>query len=424
MEFDLTSLPQTASGFFAISPKLDCPHEQSINFEKISLHLKNGAIKKPCDDCTSAQENWMCLECSAIGCSRYFGSHMAKHNEVTRHKIALSFADGSFWCYECDSYIHSKDLGSLAKTFSDIKFPETANDNPDVNSLTQMLSNLNTKDDKSEENVFTREKLISGLKNKTFKKIIFLTGAGISVSAGIPDFRSPKTGLYDNLASFNLPKPEAVFDLSYFKTNPEPFYKVTKEILKFKAKPVISHKFIKLIADEGLLFLSFTQNIDGLEVEAGVDPQYMIEAHGHYRSAHCLSCNKEASSEEFFKHLEAQTIYKCECSGLVKPDIVFFGERMPDTFFKSMEKIDDADLVIVMGTSLKVYPFAALVPMIHYSVPLVYINRENTAISSKRQNFLFMEGDIDSQVEQLIKDLGWEDKLSKLNGKVEENSKL
>jgi len=426
MESNSTTQSQTPSGFFAISPKLDCPHEDSIKYDKILSDLKNGFIEKPCSDCDNTQENWICLECSAIGCSRYFNSHMAKHNEITDHKIALSFTDGSFWCYACESYIHSTNLRNLAQVFSSIKFKDFPDANSAaINSLTEKLSKLTTNETKpKEKNIFTRDDLVNGIKTKQFKKVIFLTGAGISVSAGIPDFRSPKTGIYDNLASYNLPKPEAVFDLAYFKTNPEPFYKVTRDIMKFKANPVISHKFIKIFYDEKLLFLSFTQNIDGLEVAAGVHTDYIIEAHGHYRSARCIKCSSPAPIEEFLKHLEDLKIYKCECSGLIKPDIVFFGETMPEEFFLNFEKINEGDLVIVMGTSLKVYPFAGLISEIPKTVPLVYINRENTSIPKNRDNFLFMEGDIDDQVNQLIKDIGWEDKLKQLNTKTEGNSKL
>jgi len=173
--------------------------------------------------------------------------------------------------------------------------------------------------------------------------------------------------------------------------------------------PVISHHFIKMLADEGLLHLNFTQNIDGLDVEAGVDPKYMVEAHGNYRSAHCVKCEKEADIKEYLKHVDEQIIYKCECSGFVKPDIIFFGEAMPASFFQAIDEIDKADLVIVMGTSLKVLPFASLVTMVPNHVPIVYVNRENSKIY--RDNFLFMEGNIDDQVHELIKDLGWEKKL-------------
>jgi len=271
------------------------------------------------------------------------------------------------------------------------------------------LNQFNKKANKTNPQSFSRQDLIDGLKNKTFKKIIFLTGAGISVSAGIPDFRSPKTGLYQNLSSYNLPYPEAVFEIDYFKTKPKAFYRLIKELSHYNAKPTITHQFMKALADEGFLYMNFTQNIDGLEIKAGLDPKYMVEAHGHTRSAHCIECGKEASVEEFMKNVEYQTIYKCQCSGLIKPDIIFFGELLPKIFFENLKKITEGDLVIVMGTSLQVFPFASLVSGISENVPLVYINRENTNIN--RENFLFIEGDIDEQMNTLINEIGWKEKF-------------
>eukprot|EP00493_Phyllostaurus_siculus_P027044 UN27390 len=107
--------------------------------------------------------------------------------------------------------------------------------------------------------------LIKGLKSKRFKNIVVLAGAGMSVSAGIPDFRTPGTGLYDNLQKYNLPTPEAVFSIDFFRTNPQPFCDLAKELWPGSLKPTVSHFFIKLLHDKGLLRRIYTQNIDGLE---------------------------------------------------------------------------------------------------------------------------------------------------------------
>jgi NAD-dependent histone deacetylase SIR2 len=110
----------------------------------------------------------------------------------------------------------------------------------------------------------------------------FKTGAGISTSAGIPDFRSPETGLYANLARLNLPHAEAVFDISYFRDKPEPFYSLARELYPGKFRPTITHSFISLLHKKGLLLKLFTQNIDCLEREAGVPGDLIIEAHGSF----------------------------------------------------------------------------------------------------------------------------------------------
>lgn len=114
------------------------------------------------------------------------------------------------------------------------------------------------------------------------KRIVVMTGAGISTSAGIPDFRSPDTGLYANLARLNLPYPEAVFDISFFRENPKPFYVLAKELYPGKFYPTVAHAFIALLEEKLMLEMLFTQNIDCLERRAGVPDNKIVEAHGEF----------------------------------------------------------------------------------------------------------------------------------------------
>ena len=410
--------PLDSLNLYAVTPKEDCPHQTSLNFDKIACNLTKEKLKAPCEGCNSTHENWMCLICYNVYCSRYFNSHMVHHNEKTGHDVAQSFADASFWCYSCDSYIYSKDLRVLALKFSALKFPDAKNSVINADTIAKELAGIDAEhrvEEKEESQGFSRKDLVQGMKNKSFKRIIFLTGAGMSVSAGIPDFRS-ETGIYAQLGECNLPYPEAIFDIGYFKEHPETFYKLAKTIMSYHAKPTIAHYFLKILADEGLLFLDFTQNVDGLEIEAGIDPEFLVEAHGHTRSAHCALCGKEHSIEDLKKHIHEEKIYRCECSGPVKPDIILFGEALPGDFFAKVDSIKEGDLVFVIGTSLRVFPFASLVHMIPKEVPIVLINRENTAIT--RDNFLFLQGEIDERVKELIKDVGWEKNLEILKGKL------
>lgn len=269
--------------------------------------------------------------------------------------------------------------------------------------LDKDFQDLSISDEKFNYKIF-----IEGIKSKKYKKILFLTGAGISVSAGIPDFRSPGSGLYSKLKEYNLPYPEAIFELGYFRVNPKPFYTLSKELLMGKnIHPSTSHFFIKMIYDLGILHSVMTQNIDGLELEAGLPVEKLCQAHGHYRSCHCISCHKKHDIKKMMECIEKQTIYECEnaeCQGLIKPDIVFFHEGLPkDFFFKSLE-VRKADLVIIMGTSLVVMPFAGLAKSISKEVPIVVINRENS-LKDKRENFLFLGGDLDKNVKKIVKDL-------------------
>ncbi|NXF28325.1 SIR2 deacetylase, partial [Rhodinocichla rosea] len=174
------------------------------------------------------------------------------------------------------------------------------------------------------------------------KSIVCMVGAGISTSAGIPDFRSPGTGLYSNLQSYNLPYPEAIFEIGFFKKHPEPFFALARELYPGQFKPTVCHYFMRLLQDKGLLLRCYTQNIDTLERVAGLDPELLVEAHGTFFTSHCLraSCRQRYSLAWMRERIFSSLIPKCEkCQGLVKPDIVFFGENLPERFFALLESV-------------------------------------------------------------------------------------
>lgn len=378
---------------------------------------------------------------------------MSSHNAETSHSIALSFTDGSFWCYACDSYVNSSELRRIGIKLGRIKYPDTQTvvdvgnalfggasssssglpavkeeveeeePEPEVQSSEEKdqkeAAPAATADDDSESSSddedfvptkvpnFTRQDLINGIKNNTFQRVVFLTGAGISVAAGIPDFRTPGTGLYAKVKQLGLPYPEAIFSLDYLRDRPEAFFKMANGFLTYKARPVKAHYFIRKFADEGKLFYNFTQNIDGLELEAGVSLDQLVQAHGHMRTAHCIDCSAARPMEDFYESVSREQVLYCnECNGIVKPDIVFFGEQLPFKFAATFNEVRKADLVIVMGTSLKVFPFAGLMSVVAEETPVVLLNRENPGID--REKFLFVQGDIEDSVEQLAKDFDWE----------------
>ncbi|KAA0203001.1 hypothetical protein HAZT_HAZT006704, partial [Hyalella azteca] len=195
------------------------------------------------------------------------------------------------------------------------------------------------------------------------KNIITMAGAGISTSAGIPDFRSPGSGLYSNLQKYDLPYPEAIFELGFFRQNPQPFFTLAKELYPGSFNPTPSHFFVKLLEEKGLLLRHYTQNIDTLEHVAGISESKLIEAHGSFRTAHCLGCRKSYNQDWIKDEVFADRVPSCEsCGAVVKPDIVFFGEALPDRFYKAVATdFRKCDLLIVMGTSLTVQPFASLI---------------------------------------------------------------
>lgn len=117
------------------------------------------------------------------------------------------------------------------------------------------------------------------------EKVVVMAGAGLSTSAGIPDFRTPGTGIYDNLQQYKLQRAEDIFTLSFFRQNPKPFFALAKELMPGNFQPTISHHFLRLMEHKGMLCRLYTQNIDQLEIEAKISPERVVQAHGtrsHY----------------------------------------------------------------------------------------------------------------------------------------------
>ncbi|KAI9673928.1 MAG: Sir2 histone deacetylase Hst2 [Caeruleum heppii] len=255
------------------------------------------------------------------------------------------------------------------------------------------------------------------IKSDRVRRIVVMTGAGISTSAGIPDFRSPDTGLYANLARLNLPYAEAVFDISYFRQNPLPFYTLAHDLYPGSYRPTLAHSFIRLLHDKGLLLKLFTQNIDCLEREAGIPKDMIVEAHGSFATHSCIECKKGFPEDQMKKAILAKEVPHCvsdECPGLVKPDIVFFGEQLPEAFHTNRTLPMAADLCIVMGTSLSVQPFASLPGFCKEGVPRVLVNSEQVGgLGSRADDVLILE-DCDAGVAKLAAALGWKEELERL----------
>ena len=272
----------------------------------------------------------------------------------------------------------------------------------------------------------TLESVAKGLAESRFSNVIVLMGAGASVSAGIPDFRTPGTGLYDSLQHYNLPFPEAIFDLDYYKQNPFPFIDLCQSIWPgLGPTPTLTHAFGKLLQDRGCLRRIYTQNIDGLEAMAGVSTDKLVECHGHFRSAACVACHRVADIETCQREIFQGTEPVCRiCGGLVKPDVVFFGEELPSRF---RELIDDdvghCDLLIVIGTSLQVMPVAGIPSWVGPNCPRILLNRElvgQFSISGGNSGRdIYLEGECDDSVKKLAQLAGWGEDLATCHESVQ-----
>lgn len=202
------------------------------------------------------------------------------------------------------------------------------------------------------------------------KNMVFFGGAGVSTESGIPDFRSVD-GLYHQ--HFEYP-PETIISHSFYLRDPSYFFRFYREkMLPLGFEPNITHKKLAQWEQAGKLSAIITQNIDGLHQKAG--SKIVYELHGSVLRNYCTKCRKFYSAE-FIR--DSRDIPKCSCGGIVKPDVVLYEEGLnQDTVEKSVMSIRSADLLMVAGTSLTVYPAAGLLRY-YRGNRLVLINRDAT----------------------------------------------
>lgn len=239
-------------------------------------------------------------------------------------------------------------------------------------------------------------------------------------------------------------EPEDIFTLNYFDEDPSRFYAIAGELLPPQKKFSPTHKFIRLLQEKGILLRNYTQNIDNVEEAAGLHPERVIQAHGSWKTASCRKCKTKVPGEVLFPYLQNKTIARCKvCKpptlkrkpsgnptkarknfdndddddddsqydiwepGVMKPDITFFGEDLPEIFYDSFNERDReaVDLVIVIGTSMQVQPIANFPDAINHNVPQIYISREPV---SHIQFDVTLLGDCDDVVTELCRRAAWD----------------
>ena len=223
--------------------------------------------------------------------------------------------------------------------------------------------------------------------------IVFFGGAGVSTESGIPDFRS-KDGLYNQ--KYKYP-PEEILSNTFFMNDTEEFYKFYKDKLNsLKYEPNITHIKLAELEQKGKLKAVITQNIDGLHQKANT--KNVLELHGSVLRNYCMKCHKFYDAQYVFN---STGIPKCECGGIIKPDVVLYEEPLNDEVVEeSIRAIHNADLMIVGGTSLTVYPASGLINYFREK-NLVLINRDATPYDG-RANLVINEslGDVFRKIEE------------------------
>ncbi len=219
------------------------------------------------------------------------------------------------------------------------------------------------------------------------KRIVFFGGAGVSTESGIPDFRSVD-GLYNQ--KYDYP-PETILSHSFFESNPKEFYRFYRDkMLIVDAEPNAAHKKLAEMEQKGKLTAVVTQNIDGLHQKAG--SRNVLELHGSIHRNSCLKCGRNYDAEYMLKSKEE--VPHCSCGGIIKPDVVLYEESLDEqTLRDSIRFISQADVLIIGGTSLAVYPAAGLIDYFR-GEHLVVINMAPT--SRDRQADLLIQDKIGS----------------------------
>ncbi|KAF7503369.1 hypothetical protein GJ744_003933 [Endocarpon pusillum] len=280
------------------------------------------------------------------------------------------------------------------------------------------------------------------------KNIMVITGAGISTSLDIPDFRSPG-GLYSTLRDMGFEDPESVFSRDTFEQDPRPFFSVAAKILPpTDGRYTPAHAFLRLLQDKGKLLTLYTQNIDGIDLIAGIRRDKLVQLHGSFETATCITCEHRVRGEEIFPQIRKCEVPICtECAkerqlrvdqmiamraqngrsvrrktqrssgestsepgGIMRPDIVFMGEP-PRPYLKRFERdCAQVDLLIVMGTSLPVEPVNTMPNKIPPAVPQIYIGKNEMYLErSKRIDFdIQLLGECDVIAELLARGCGWD----------------
>lgn len=228
-------------------------------------------------------------------------------------------------------------------------------------------------------------------------RVVALTGAGISTAAGMPDFRGPK-GLYVTRQY----DPETVFDISAFRRNPEPFYEFTRDFLSVmdSLEPTAAHRFLAQLEAEGQLTAVVTQNIDSLHQKAG--SQKVISVHGDYWTSHCLDCGLEYNLDTMREMVRETAVPRCSCDGVIKPDVVFYGEAVRDLEVAA-SVVGASDLLLVLGSTLLVYPAAFLPEQAGGDV--IVVNRGEVGFPPGPGRY-FVDADLDEYFGEVVHHLG------------------
>jgi len=318
-----------------VSPIGNCPHVDT--FVKTATKVDTHA---PCGICEDKSENWLCITCFNVGCCRFVEGHALSHFEESKHPLSLSFSDLSVWCYECHSYVRSPNLSPIFRLAHQDKFKsEPGKSNIIITTAAPVLAE-DTKEifDDADEVKEKVKQLAELIRNS--KHMVAFTGAGVSTSAKIPDYRGPK----------------GVWTLQ--EKGERAHFEVTME----QALPTPTHMGLVEFGKKGITKFLVSTNVDGLHRRSGITADAMAELHGNCYKELCSSpnCKKEylRSFDASSHHSNHITGRKCDkCKSPLVDSIINFGENLPtEELNKTVVHSEQCDLSLVLGTSMRVSP--------------------------------------------------------------------
>lgn len=496
-----------------IVPITDCPHVQhhvrltpsqlpsprKARCQVTSTASGKGNAKSDVseDGTCPSTENWLCLQCGVVGCSRYVNGHGLLHYKATLngdekgpdgagHCIAASLSDLSVWCHACGAYLRHTDLDPLVKKLEQLKFENEEEETAETEDMDEGLADASTRtifsestaDDNNVDPVIPFLSVgdvislnsLSGeaeievdypfgsrpnslndvarfIQSDQCQSIVVLAGAGMSVTSGIPDYRSAG-GLYHTLQPDQLTAsavereairadPTVALEQRLFIQNQLPCLEVKRPFILGTQeeiwKATIAHRFVELLHQKtGKLTRLYTQNIDGLEAQCHNLPRDKVVAvHGSMDRAECAYCGATSDFDAFCNQVrtnikdvtgqdltapKTSTPIKCQVCGnnTVKPAIVLFRSKLPEEFFRRVpQDIPNVDLLIVIGTSLAVAPANTLVFRVPETALRVVINDEPVGwrvgieYGPQAKRDYFAQGHCDDITLDLIEELGW-----------------
>ncbi|CAG0880933.1 unnamed protein product [Cyprideis torosa] len=290
------------------------------------------------------------------------------------------------------------------------KAPQQAKEGGDMAQSANESAPSSSNSDASEKQYELMTQNLVNIINNEASNILVLVGAGASIGSGLPYNGSSDEGLFSVLAKQAGKESEEFFHQNHFDTAPGEILEVLVNTFltpRQPLRPTTAHYFLRLLQDRKKLLRIYTQNVDGLERAVGIGEDKLVEVFGNMRTGHCTKCKEIYFSDEYVVDLPVPHCTTVTCQGTIKPDLVFYGTALPHRYTLFEQDCAECDLIIIVGSSLEVFPPADLPDQVPAGVPRVLINDKPAGTIGQRSKDYFVQGDVMRSCMFLIDVLGW-----------------